>query len=66
MLERIAVALQIDPPELFSMRKVPSVSLRNLQKAVLQDIERAVSNAIKERLKEAENGDDFQDEATET
>ena len=66
MLERIADALQIDPTELFSLRKVPSVSLRNLQKTVLQDIERAVSNVIKERLKEAENGDDFQDNAIET
>jgi len=31
MLERIAIALQIDPHELFSMRKVPKTSLRKLQ-----------------------------------
>ena len=66
MLERIAAALEIDPPELFSVRKVPSVSLRNLQMAVLQDIEKAVSNAIKERLKEAENADAFQDKVIES
>jgi len=54
MLERIAEALQIDPPELFSVKAVPAVSLRNLQKTVLQDIEKAVSNIITERINEAE------------
>ena len=54
MLERIAVALEIDPPELFSVKAVPAVSLRNLQMTVLQDIEKAVSNVIAERLKAIE------------
>jgi len=61
MLERIAAALQIDAPELFSQKKVPSVSLRNLKRTVLQDIEKAVNNVISERLKEAGNNEDFQD-----
>jgi transcriptional regulator with XRE-family HTH domain len=56
MLERIAEALQIDPPELFSVKTVSAVSLRNLQKTVLQDIEKAVGNIITERINEAETG----------
>jgi len=42
MLERIAVALEMEPPELFSIQKVPSVSLKKLQKSVLEDIDKAV------------------------
>jgi len=56
MLERIAEALQIDPPELFSVKTVSAVSLRNLQKTVLQDIEKAVGSIITERINEAEAG----------
>ena len=55
MLERIAIALQIDPPELFSMRKAPAVSLRKLQETVLEDIGKAVNGVIIERLNELEN-----------
>ena len=55
MLERIAKALQIDPHELFFLHKTPKVSLRKLQETVLQDIEKAVSNVISERLDELEN-----------
>jgi len=66
MLERIAEALQIDPPELFSQKKTPSVSLRKLHKAVLEDIEKAVSNVISERLNEVENSEDNQNEAIKT
>jgi transcriptional regulator with XRE-family HTH domain len=54
MLERIAIALQIDPPELLSVKTVSAVTLRNLQKTVLQDIEKAVGNIITERINEAE------------
>jgi len=56
MLERIAEALQIDPPELFSVKTVSAVSLRNLQKTVLRDIEKAVGDIITERINEAEIG----------
>jgi len=55
MLERIAKALQIDSPELFSVRKVPGASLRKLQETVLDDIGKAVNNIIAERLNEIEN-----------
>ena len=51
MLERIATALQIDPPELFSMRSVPAESIKKIQKTVLTDIEKAVSHVINEHLK---------------
>jgi transcriptional regulator with XRE-family HTH domain len=61
MLERIAAALQMDAPELFSQKNAPSVSLRNLKREVLEDIEKAVSNVISERLNEAENSEEFQD-----
>jgi transcriptional regulator with XRE-family HTH domain len=63
MLERIAGALQIDPPELFSVKAAPAVSLRHLQKAVLQDIEKAVGSIIAERLNEVEAGEGHTDKA---
>ena len=55
MLERIAIALEIDPPELFSMRKVPKVSLKKLQKKVMEDIEKAVSQVINEHISAIED-----------
>jgi len=61
MLERIAIALQIDPPELFSVKAVPAVSLRNLQKSILQDIEKAVGNVITERINKVEIGEEYTD-----
>ena len=54
-LERIALALQLDPPELFSMRAIPSKSLKNMQKSVLADIEKAVGDVINEHLKAVED-----------
>jgi len=59
MLERIAAALQIEAPELFSQKKTPSVSLKNLKRTVLEDIEKAVSSVILERLNEVENSEEF-------
>ena len=66
MVERIASALQVDPPELFSVKKVPAVALRKLQATVLQDIEKAVSIIIKDRLNEAENSVEYADKTIET
>jgi DNA-binding XRE family transcriptional regulator len=66
MVERIASALQIDSPELFSVKKVPAVALRKLQATVLQDIEKAVSNIITDRLNELENCVECADKAIET
>ena len=54
MLERIAAALQIDPPELFSMRAIQSKSLETMQKAVLVDIEKSISHVINNHLKAIE------------
>jgi transcriptional regulator with XRE-family HTH domain len=61
MIERIARALQIDPPELFSVKTVPSISLRNLHKSVLQDIEKAVGNVFLEKVNEVENDEGYTD-----
>jgi len=45
MLERIASALEIDPPELFSIQ-ISEAQIRKFKKAVLTDIEKAVSGAV--------------------
>ena len=45
MLERIAAALEIDPPELFSIQ-IAEARIRKFQKTVLTDIEKAVSCAV--------------------
>ena len=59
MLERIAVALEIDPPELFSIGKVPNVSLKKLQKSVLDDLEKAAIRIIDEHLNAVQNSEKF-------
>ena len=46
MVERIAAALGVDSPELFSMRVIPSESLKKLHKSVLEDIHRVVDLSI--------------------
>jgi transcriptional regulator with XRE-family HTH domain len=45
MLERIASALEIDPPELFSIQ-IAEARIRKFKKTVLTDIEKAVSGAV--------------------
>jgi len=65
MLERIASALQIDPPELFSVKAIPAVSLRNLQKIVLQDIEKAIGNIITGYMNGVEISEENTDKAIE-
>jgi len=45
MLERIADALEIDPPELFSIQ-IAEAQIRKFKKTVLTDIEKAVSIAV--------------------
>jgi len=49
MLERIATALEIDSPELFSMNSFPSEVIRQFQEKILSDLEIAVVNVIKSR-----------------
>jgi len=46
VLERIGIALKIDPIELFSKTSYPVEEARNLQKAILKDIEQAVKKQI--------------------
>jgi transcriptional regulator with XRE-family HTH domain len=45
MLERIANALEIDPPELFSIQ-IAEAQIRKFKKSVLTEIEKAVSGAV--------------------
>ena len=50
MLERLASALAIEPHELFYMPSVAENALERLQETIVSNIERVVSNAIKETL----------------
>jgi transcriptional regulator with XRE-family HTH domain len=52
MLERIAFALEIDSPRLFSMDSFPDEAIRRFQVDVLTDLEAAVTGAIETRLSE--------------
>jgi transcriptional regulator with XRE-family HTH domain len=62
ILERIASALEIDPPELFSIQ-IAEAQIRKFKKAVLTEIEKAVSGAvmqvIERNLEELETPDDY-------
>jgi transcriptional regulator with XRE-family HTH domain len=49
MLERIAAALEIDSPQLFSMASFPAEMVRRFQEALLADVETAVAGVINER-----------------
>jgi transcriptional regulator with XRE-family HTH domain len=48
MLERIAAALGIDSPELFSMKAFPLEYIKKYQELVLADVEGAINGRIKE------------------
>jgi transcriptional regulator with XRE-family HTH domain len=48
MLERIAAALEIDAPELFSAAGLPADSIKKLHEAVLSDFEKVVNDRLKE------------------
>lgn len=50
MLERIADALEIDSPQLFSMTSFSDEALKNFQKGVISDLEMAVTQAVEARL----------------
>jgi transcriptional regulator with XRE-family HTH domain len=50
MLERLATALEIEPHELFYMPSIAENALEHLQVSIVSNIERVVSNAIKETL----------------
>ena len=65
MIERIALALQIDPPVLFSMKSMPSASLKKLHKTVLADIDEAIAHVIARNLNELDDKDDLIDKTME-
>jgi transcriptional regulator with XRE-family HTH domain len=50
MLERIAAALEIDSPQLFSMNSYPMEAIKQFQIDILSDLGTAVSEAIGTRL----------------
>ena len=50
MLERIAAALEIDSPELFSMNSFPAEAIKQFQDGLLIDLETAIASVIKSRL----------------
>ena len=57
VLERIAYALNIDPPELFSKACYPSEAVKDLHKSVLIGIEQVVKNHIEEFEAKVNSGD---------
>jgi len=57
MIERIAEALQVDPPELFSMKSIPLKTIKALKKSVLENIKTVVDLSIFETLAKLEKGE---------
>jgi len=55
MLERIANALEIDSPQLFSMDSFSDLSIKRFQEGILADLENAVTIAVDSRLSELKN-----------
>ena len=47
MLEKIALALQMDTVELFSVQPLPKDSLKKLHKEVLLDFEKAIAEKLR-------------------
>ena len=50
MLERIAAALEIDSPQLFSMNSFPTEAIKQFQEGLLADVETAVVGVINARF----------------
>jgi transcriptional regulator with XRE-family HTH domain len=48
MLERLALALEIDSPKLFSMEPMQIAAVRKLRKDISADIERVISSRLKD------------------
>ena len=55
MLERIAAALEIDTPQLFSMESLSDEAIQKFQNGVLSDMEAALTLAVNSRLPELKN-----------
>ena len=52
MLERIATALEIDSPQLFSMESFSMEAIKRFQEGVLEDLGNAVTLSVDTRLSE--------------
>jgi len=52
MLERLAVALEIDSPQLFSMESFSNEAIKRFQEGVISDLGNAVSLSVGARLSE--------------
>ena len=52
MLERIALALEIDTLELFTPPSLSTETLKNLQKAVITDLEKSLIRSINKTVRE--------------
>jgi len=52
MLERIAAALEIDSPQLFSMTSFSDEAIKRFQEGILSDLGVAVTQAVDARLPE--------------
>jgi len=50
MLERIAVCLEIDTPQLFSMDSFTEDTLKRFKEGVIADVGTAIANAVDSRL----------------
>jgi len=55
MIERIAKALEIESPELFSMKTILTESVKKIQTAVIENIQETVRLSIQETLKNIES-----------
>jgi len=52
ILERIAIALEIETSELFTTSASPQAELKKLHKEILADLDRAIGEAIGKAIKE--------------
>ena len=55
MLERIATALEIDSPQLFSMGSFPIEFINKFQEGLLADVKTAITDVISLRLNNLKN-----------
>ena len=52
ILERIALALEIEAPELFASSACPQAELRKLHKEILSELDHAIGKAVTKAFKE--------------
>ncbi|MDR2702253.1 MAG: helix-turn-helix domain-containing protein, partial [Spirochaetaceae bacterium] len=52
MLERIATALEIDSPQLFSMESFSNEAIKRFQEGVMSDLGNAIALSVDSRLSE--------------